>query len=468
MKVAIEGCCHGCLDQIYKRLNKKKVELLIICGDFQSIRNKADLQSMSVPDKYKSMGDFQDYYTLKKKAPIMTIFIGGNHESSNYLEELKFGGFVAPNIFYMGRSSVIWYKGLRIGGISGVYWLPDFLKLRPNNYQFPLQRSNIRSIYHYSMEDYIKLKLLNVSPKMIMLSHDWPEGIYNYGNKDRLLEKKPFFKSDIKKGELGSPFNMNLLKKIQPSYWFSAHLHVKFTAMLKWGDDKANEKKRIINEDEVTLESKKVKVDQKNDDEIELDISLDDKKNEDEIELEISVDAKDKNQDEIELDICCDDTTNTDEIGKDSNEDTTTPIEPTISNGTTKFLALDKCLPRREYLEIMDIELTDKDHISTKFKNEPLFYDEEYISSHKVINKYKHKLENISIDELNNENSELFKEFQSLKEFYLKEYKNLDRKSYRSLFNIHIKGFVQTALPNEKIGELKVNPQTTSFISKFE
>ena len=32
----------------------------------------------------------------------MTIFVGGNHEASNYLQELPYGGWVAPNIYYLG------------------------------------------------------------------------------------------------------------------------------------------------------------------------------------------------------------------------------------------------------------------------------------------------------------------------------------------------------------------------------
>jgi lariat debranching enzyme len=31
---------------------------LLICGDFQAIRNLADLQCMSVPNKYKTLGGF--------------------------------------------------------------------------------------------------------------------------------------------------------------------------------------------------------------------------------------------------------------------------------------------------------------------------------------------------------------------------------------------------------------------------
>ena len=39
-----------------------------------------------------------------------------------------FGGWVAPNIYYLGHSGVVCYGGLRIGGISGIYKFHDYNK----------------------------------------------------------------------------------------------------------------------------------------------------------------------------------------------------------------------------------------------------------------------------------------------------------------------------------------------------
>lgn len=47
------------------------------------------------------------YYNGEKQAPVLTIFIGGNHEASNYLQELPYGGWVAPNIYYLGYAGVV-------------------------------------------------------------------------------------------------------------------------------------------------------------------------------------------------------------------------------------------------------------------------------------------------------------------------------------------------------------------------
>lgn len=80
--------------------------------------------------KYKQAavdGDFVKYFTGSKVAPILTIFVGGNHEASNYLQELYYGGWVAPNIYYLGKSGAVVYKDmLRIAGLSGIYNKRDY------------------------------------------------------------------------------------------------------------------------------------------------------------------------------------------------------------------------------------------------------------------------------------------------------------------------------------------------------
>ena len=59
------------------------------------------------------MNTFHKFYSGELSAPLLTIFIGGNHEASNYLQELAYGGWVAPNIFYLGYAGVVEVNGLR-------------------------------------------------------------------------------------------------------------------------------------------------------------------------------------------------------------------------------------------------------------------------------------------------------------------------------------------------------------------
>ena len=136
---------------------------------------------MAVPDKYKEMGTFYKYYSGELKAPMLTLVIGGNHEASNYLQELPFGGWLCPNIYYLGHCGVIdvanssglftfhllvsclftFYKEinftnffanssgksiLTVGGLSGIFKGRDYLKGRHE--RAPYSNDTMRSVYH--------------------------------------------------------------------------------------------------------------------------------------------------------------------------------------------------------------------------------------------------------------------------------------------------------------------------------
>ncbi|KAI5719902.1 hypothetical protein M8J76_016486 [Diaphorina citri] len=234
MKIAVEGCAHGELEKIYdtialiEKQENLKVDLLICCGDFQSTRNEEDLACMACPPKYRDI-----YYSGEKQAPILTLFIGGNHEASGYLQELAYGGWVAPNIFYLGYAGVVNIGGLRIGGISGIQKGQDYLK--GHFEKAPYTEQTKRSCYHIRNLEVFRLKQL--SGKIdIMCSHDWPQGVYHFGNVAQLVKHKPYFKQEIEENRLGSSVCEEVMKQLKPSYWFSAHLHTKFSAVIPYTD----------------------------------------------------------------------------------------------------------------------------------------------------------------------------------------------------------------------------------------
>jgi lariat debranching enzyme len=242
--VAVEGCAHGELDLIYQsiqhseKVNGIKVDLLICCGDFQAVRNEEDLQCVSVPPKYRDMMTFYKYYSGEKVAPVLTIFIGGNHEASNHLRELHYGGWVAPNIYFLGLSGVVNFRGLRIAGVSGIFKGFDYRLGYAERYPY-----HEKSVYHLRLFDIWKLKHLRPSsstsssaaapsPVDIMVSHDWPRCVTAHGDVQQLLQVKPFFRQEVQENRLGSAPGEELLWHLRPRYWFAGHLHVKFAAVI--------------------------------------------------------------------------------------------------------------------------------------------------------------------------------------------------------------------------------------------
>lgn len=224
------------MDQIYasvselEKLGGKRIDLVVCCGDFQSVRNIDDLECMACPVKYRALGSFYKYYSGEKVAPYPTVFIGGNHEAINYLKELYYGGWVAPNIYFLGYSGVIRFGGIRIAGLSGIYKKQHYLL---GHYEVPpYSDGSLRSAYHVRSIEVQKLMGLSHGEVDVFLSHDWPSGITSFGDQNGLLRRKRFLANDIQHNNLGSPPSMALLKKLEPAYWFSAHLHTKFAAMV--------------------------------------------------------------------------------------------------------------------------------------------------------------------------------------------------------------------------------------------
>eukprot|EP00985_Skeletonema_marinoi_P009294 scaffold4321_cov131-Skeletonema_marinoi.AAC.2 len=370
--VAVQGCSHGELDSIYDALEAYRVgklgnndetnnhsasiDVLLCCGDVQTLRNTEDFHSLNVPQKYKRIGDFHAYYSGQKVAPILTIMVGGNHEASNYLQELHYGGWVAPNIYYLGAAGVInickrtsshSVSSLRIGGVSGIY--------SPHHYKLgrfevaPYGQSELRSVYHTREVEVKRLEALasmNERPIDVFISHDWPRGIYHHGNVNQLLKKKPFFQKEVQDNSLGSPANEQLLHLLKPRYWFSAHLHVKFSAEIR---HRSSEGPQNDSDDATKRSALK------------------------------SGDGAAQEQN----------TAATEFHGMESNDGNCPDSNPNVQSLTeqmTRFLSLDKCLPKRRHIQIMHVEPSMTTRSSTEspsagVENTPwLEYDTQWLS----------------------------------------------------------------------------------------
>ncbi|KAK9466377.1 lariat debranching enzyme, C-terminal domain-containing protein [Lipomyces arxii] len=362
INIAFVGCGHGELNKIYNAIKqlKVKIDLLIVGGDFQAVRNMYDLNCMSVPQKYRQLGDFADYYAGTKTAPMTTIFIGGNHEASSYMRELFYGGWAARNIYYMGAANVINFKGVRIGGLSGI-WNENHY--RTGHFErLPYSYSSVRSAYH--IRQYEIQKLSNITGKIdIVLSHDWPAGIEHYGDLKELLHKKKHFESDVERGELGSPPAMALLKQIRPRNWLSGHLHVKFPAIVK--HDRQPEEKSP----ESTLKTRAETQNSK-------DETIADNQNKEEIELDIDTLGDDTMS-------TAPPTTETTDYVDASQSEHLLAFDTGKAFPETRFLAMDKCVRGRQFLQVVSIP--GKKGANS---NQGLTYDPEWLAITKAMAPY--------------------------------------------------------------------------------
>jgi len=137
---------------------------------------------------------------------------------------------VAPNIYFLGLSGVVKFGSLRLGGLSGIAKDGDYR--RPYARPPYAQPSGLKAAYHVRELDVWKLAHLAPGSLDIFLSHDWPRGVWRHGDAAALARAKPFLASEMADGSLGSGPGAALLATLQPRFWFSAHLHTKFAALV--------------------------------------------------------------------------------------------------------------------------------------------------------------------------------------------------------------------------------------------
>ena len=233
INIIITGCIHGSMDKMYKDIQdyenekKKKIDLVLCTGDFECMRNEKDLNFLSCPEKYREMGNFHQYYNSKMKAPYLTIFIGGNHEASNYLEQNFYGGYVAENIYYLGRSGLINVKGIRIGGISGIFNKYDYFRGHFEKEENDIKEDK-KSIFH--LREFEIAKMSHIKNKIdIFMTHDWPTNLINEKDNSKVFKIKPHFKSQIEEGTLGSFPGEFILQFLKPNYFICGHMHYYYT-----------------------------------------------------------------------------------------------------------------------------------------------------------------------------------------------------------------------------------------------
>ncbi|KAJ9061152.1 lariat debranching enzyme, variant 4 [Entomophthora muscae] len=313
------------------------------------------------------MGDFSDYYSGKKKAPYLTLVVGGNHEASNYLSELFYGGWLAPNIYYLGKAGSVVYKGLRISGISGIYKEHNF---RKGHFEKPpYNPGTIRSVYHVRDYEVNKIALLSNKPD-IMLSHDWPNNIEKKGDLKTLKKIKPYFTQEIKENSLGSPPLEFLLHRLKPRYWLAAHLHVHFEVKFQHQAEISTSQLVGIGEAAVAPSSAENLPRNLNSDEISLDFDEPEpclEEATDTVSIVTEANKSNENPNQTTAHVKKDAETIPDVAsvkqaalvgGKLCDKGVKRSLE-TSELEVTHFIALDKCIAKRRFMKIIEIPQPD-------------------------------------------------------------------------------------------------------------
>eukprot|EP00768_Dysnectes_brevis_P003460 gnl/Dysnectes_brevis/2469_a2952_1207.p1 GENE.gnl/Dysnectes_brevis/2469_a2952_1207~~gnl/Dysnectes_brevis/2469_a2952_1207.p1 ORF type:complete len:401 (-),score=88.92 gnl/Dysnectes_brevis/2469_a2952_1207:30-1232(-) len=248
MKFLALGCIHGSWEQLINEVNDldDDVSFVLCTGDLQMFRNLDDMASASIPQKYWSEGSFWKLYTQDKDHPLVPkipiITIAGNHESTSYLAEIPFGGWVAPNVYYMGHSSLlhIVHQGrmIKLGGISGIFHYHTYRK--PRITCLPIRDTFIAKDWYRVRHPDVTLLTQSIlmdstNAPLVVATHDWPAGITRHGTGK--LYGKQLNQARHSPETIGSMPSATLLATLlrtptaQLTHWVCAHMHTK----IQWG-----------------------------------------------------------------------------------------------------------------------------------------------------------------------------------------------------------------------------------------
>lgn len=301
---------------------------------------------------------------------------------------------MAPNIYYLGAASVVRFGEVRIMGMSGIWNGPDYRKALHE--RLPYGGREVRSVYH--TREWDVRKLLQVRRQVdVGVSHDWPRGVEWDGDWKGLFKRKDLFEKDAREGKLGSEAARSVMDRLRPRWWFSAHLHCKYSAVVKHDKvekGKSDGKKVWSNESVVNGQG--------NPNEIPISGETED-------DAGGGIAAPVRNDDEIDLDMDEEEEFNATSQPSTARNPTQSsnivpedlraqlpasfakpepplppkslPQPPDIRNKTTHFLALDKCLPYRKFLQILDVDSVEQ---STSKGPPQLSYDKEWLAITRV------------------------------------------------------------------------------------
>lgn len=250
----------------------------------------------------------------------------------------------------------------------------------------------------YHIREFDVRKLLQIRTQVdIGISHDWPRAIEKHGNVRDLWRMKPDFKQESEDGTLGSLAAAYVCDRLRPSYWFSAHMHCRFAATKTYTKPANAAAVEAPAAPPQAAVAEKTPVTIQNEDEIDLDMDDD---NDDAApasapkpasRLMVATDAS------READIDALRSLLPPSFSKPPPRAAPgQPVPATITNTTVRFLALDKCLPGRKFLQLLNVPVISSplqapvpppSNVAPNPRH-TLTYDPEWLAITRVFNEY--------------------------------------------------------------------------------
>lgn len=215
MLLAVLGDVHGHFARAAKLINAwqeehgQQIDSVLQVGDLMATRDAVDMEFAAAGEgKYRYPGDFVRYESGELTFPCPLLFIGGNHDPWNWLDEQPTGGWLSDWLYFFGRATSTEHVGLNVCSLSGIYHTKKSLVV--DRQQMPVVHTAAdRKQYTYftegEMESLIEHQKNDVPCDILML-HDWPSG----------LDRRPF---------VGNPLSRRLILEITPKRTFCGHMH---------------------------------------------------------------------------------------------------------------------------------------------------------------------------------------------------------------------------------------------------
>lgn len=210
------GDTHGRLAELYDGVLDleedagRRVDLVCHVGDFGIWSHASELDKAT--RKRNQVGDFPEWYRMRKAVPRPTLFVPGNHEDFDLLQRYRTGDQLLPGLMLLGWGDMIDLnvhgQVVRIGGVGGCYSSRDYGKRDLTG----------RCRRHYTRAELDQLREQTGPGLDALLLHDAPDGAMA---DPRDVRAKPRRKFSFSEGL------RELIAEVQPRICLTGHYHIR-------------------------------------------------------------------------------------------------------------------------------------------------------------------------------------------------------------------------------------------------